>query len=286
MDYFLQPLTSVWSLSQPEKTSMLTPFVCLTTLFAAGGFFTSAQGVGFIPQGLAKQLRVEYEAEVTSVVEKADTAEVTWSRPGQPDRVEEADACVLAVPPPQALSVFGQFTADQRNYLTHTNARRSIIVAFGLDRSTTERSMMVIVPRAEHPDILGFGLEHNLAPGRTPAGKGLVMAYLSDFAVESTWSVDDADITRRVLAAVAKLGILPELERHCVTTWVNRVNHGVVARQPGGYRAAMIFKHSLPAHSRIKLAGGDYFTHSATNNSVVSGEIAARSILAQAYSEP
>jgi oxygen-dependent protoporphyrinogen oxidase len=281
MDYLLQPLTSVWSLSQPENTSMLTPFVCLTSLFATGGFFTFAQGVGFLPQGLARQLLVEYHAEVTSVVETANNVEVTWSRRGQSERMEQADACVIAVPPPQALSIFDQFTDDQRSYLAQTNFRRSIIVAFGLDRPTAERSMMLIVPRTEHPDILGFGLEHNLAPGRTPAGKGLVMAYLSDLATESAWSLEDAGITRCILNAANKLGILPELGSHCVTTYVTRIKHGVVARQPGDYRAATHFRRSLPPGSRVKLAGGDYFTHSATNNSVVSGEAAARRILVQ-----
>jgi protoporphyrinogen/coproporphyrinogen III oxidase len=286
MDYFLQPLTSVWSLSQPEDTSMLTPFVCLTTLFETGGFFTSAHGVGFLPQGLARQLRVEYNAEVTSVVERGDRVDVTWTRPGHSERMETADACVIAVPPPQALRIYEQFTDDQQDHLARTNCRRSIIIAFGLDRPTAERAMMLIVPRAEHPDVLGFGLEHNLAPGRTPTGQGLVMAYLSDTATETAWLLDDASIIHQVLNAVKKLGILPELERHCSTTYVTRLTHGVVARRPGDYQATMQFKRSLPSLSRVKLAGGDYFTHSATNNSMVSGESTARRILDQLRAVP
>ncbi|GCD39358.1 hypothetical protein OEIGOIKO_07188 [Streptomyces chrestomyceticus JCM 4735] len=285
LEYLLDPLVSGLCLGEPEEVSAAMPFVFLDVILFGGGFFTSKDGVGFLPKGLARQLTVEHHAQVTSVEERGEEVAVTWHRPGEAEHLETAAACVLAVPPPQVPHLYGQLTADQREFLDDAPYARSIHVAFGLDRPTAERAMLVQASRVEHPDLCAFVLEHNLSPQRVPEGAGLVMTHLRGAWSDRNWDLGDDKVVDHVLAGVRRMGILPELERHTTMTHIWRVSPCLIGRRPGDYRAIARFAAGCDPRGRVQLAGGDILGHSTTNSSVASGERAARNLVARLRTE-
>lgn len=280
LDYFLEPLVKSPTLGEPEQLSMVSAFAFLRVLFVGGGFFTSRKGVGFLTQGLASQLNVEYGARVTSVEQRGDEVVVTWSREGESERVATGSGCVLAVPPPQALVAYPQLAPGQRDYLANVTYSCSVHIAFGLDRPTAESSVLLQIPRVEHPDLMAYVLEHNQAHERVPHGRGLIMAHHRDSWSRENWELDDARVIEHALDATRRLRILPELERHMTTALVCRVAPGLVLRRPGDYRAVSAFARTLDPNARVQFASGDFLGHSTTDASVCAGERAARNLIA------
>lgn len=276
VEYLLDPLCMLASLQDAERTSSIAPFMLLHSLMGGGGFFTFAEGVGFLPRTLARRLAVEFHATVRSVEERGDEVRVTWSRPDGGDRTWTADACVIAVPPPQMLGIHPQLGAEHREFFEGVEYAGSAHIAFGLDRPTAEKAVMVNVPRGEHPALVGFLMPHNTVPGRVPAGRGLVMAHFRGSWSDDNSRLDDAALTDHALAAARDLGLVPELHTHTTTTHVLRSRQCVVFRRPGDYRACARLAGTLPNDSRIRLAGGDYFTQSSTHHSLTSAVRAAR----------
>ncbi|MFC7308935.1 protoporphyrinogen/coproporphyrinogen oxidase [Streptomyces monticola] len=271
-EYLLAPFVAGPALAEPEQASALSAFFFFNTLIASGGTFTTPQGVGFLPRGLAGQLPVEYLAEATSVEEHKDEVTVTWNRPGEPEHIETAAACVIAVPPPRLPGLYPQLDDGQRTYLQDIAYSRSVHIAFGLDRPTAESSLLLQIPRIEHPELAAYVLEHNQHPDRVPPGTGLVMAHFRGTWSADHWALDDEQVVKHALAGTRRLGVLPELERHMTMAEVFRVSPCTVMRRPGEYRAIARFARTLRGDTRVRFAGGDFLAHSTTNSSVCSGE--------------
>ncbi len=279
LEYLLGPFVAGPALAIPEEAAVVSAFFFFNTLIASGGTFTSPEGVGFLPQGLARQLTVEYEAEATSVEESGDSVTVTWTRPGEAEHRESVEACVIAVPTPRLLDIYPQLTAEQRDYFQQVDYSSSVHVAFGLDKPTKESSLLLQVPRIEHRDVAAYVLEHNQSVDRVPAGKGLVMAHFRGDWSAANWDLDDSTVVDYAIAETRRLGLLPELEHGTTMAEVFRVSPCTVRRRPGEYRAIARIAATLRPDSRVRLASGDYLAHSTTNSSVCSGQRAAERII-------
>ncbi|MFD5317658.1 protoporphyrinogen/coproporphyrinogen oxidase [Streptomyces sp. NPDC127098] len=277
VDHLLDPLCMLASLQDVERTSSIAPFMLLNSLLGGGGLFTFEEGVGQLPRSLAARLSVTYHARVHQVEESSAGVSVTWQAgDGAGERTERADACVLAVPVSQTLDLYGQLGRPFADFFRQVEYTGSVHVAFGLDRPTAERAVMVNVPRAEHPALVGVILPHNTAPGRVPDGRGLVMAHF-----RGSWSDRHRDLPEERLvdharAALRSVGLAPEIEGHTVMTHVLRPGQCVVFRRPGDYRELARLSGAWPSDSRVRLAGGDFFTQSSTHHSICSGATAAR----------
>ncbi len=277
-EYFFEPVSSCRVLAEPEKHSALGVLSFINLIIAGGGFFTSERGVGFLPQGLARELPVEYQAEVLSVEDHGGHVEVTWSRPGMPERSVHAEACVIATAPAQMLPIYKQLAEAPREFLSSLEYSRSLHVAVGPSRPTKEQAIFFMTSRVEHPDIVGFVLNHNMAAGRVPDGKGLVMAYLRDRWARENWNADDEAIIEHVIAAAARLKVLPELGEHQIMGGVLRVQPGLVIRRPGDFQAISRMAPAL-TRGRVQFAGGEYLGDSSTNHSVCAGERIAHRLI-------
>ncbi|MFK0120504.1 protoporphyrinogen/coproporphyrinogen oxidase [Streptomyces sp. NPDC090994] len=271
VDHLLDPLCMLASLQDVERTSSVAPFMLLNSLLGGGGLFTFRDGVGLLPRLLAAQLPVTYHATVRQVEESATGVAVTWqAQDGTGERTERADACVLAVPASLAPDLYGQMPRRFSDFFRHVEYTGSVHVAFGLDRPTAEKAVMVNVPRSEHPALVGVILPHNTAPGRVPQGRGLVMAHF-----RGSWSDRHRDLPEEQLvdharSALRTVGLTPETDDHTVMTHVMRPGRCVVFRRPGDYREIARLAPAWPAASRVRLAGGDFFTQSSTHHSICS----------------
>lgn len=275
VDYTLELLCILASLDDAEVTSSVGPFMILRSLLGGGGFFTSATGVRFLPHALAAQVQVEYQATVHSVEEDAGEVRVVWSRDGVTTN-SRAQACVIAVPPPLVHGIYPQLQECERTAFAAMRYAASIHLAFGLDRPTTSKEVVLDFPRREHADMCGFVLPHDMSDERVPAGRDLAMAHFRGSWSASHLEVDDDSLATAAPEGARHLRVLPELDDHAELLRVCRVPLGIVVRRPGDYRLLDGLSAARPTDSKVQFAGGDFFAHSTTNHSAASGIGAAR----------
>lgn len=278
-EHLIAPFTAGPALAEPESATIVNAFFSFNVIVSGGPGFTSREGVGFLPKALAAHVSVRHHAEVTSVEVRNDEAVVTWTSPESGEHVDTAAAVVVAVAPPHAASLCAGLPAALSDYFRQTRYSRALHIAFGLSRPTEEPSLLLQVPRIEHPDIVAYVLEHNQARERVPRGTGLVMAQLREPWAAEHWEQDDQDVVDHVLTETGKLGILPELHTDTVLTEVIRVPQCTLIRRPGEYRHAARVAQALSSQAPLYFAGGDYLSQSSTNGSLVSGEKAAARVL-------
>jgi oxygen-dependent protoporphyrinogen oxidase len=136
--------------------------------------------------------------------------------------------------------------------------------------------MMIQVPAREHPDLCVLVLDHNRAPGRAPAGKGLVTSYWHTAWADQQWERDDAEIIDAAIPAIER--ILPGVARSVEFTHVQRWRPAVVMSKPGTYRDLARFTAATDTTAPVQLCG-DYLSASTTNASLCSGERAAERLI-------
>ncbi|GLF95380.1 protoporphyrinogen/coproporphyrinogen oxidase [Streptomyces yaizuensis] len=285
LDYLVEPLCSTQFLAPADEVAAVGAFSIMWGTFGAASF-TFDGGVGRLPTLLlglplmrSERTRVELSARVTDVRPDGDGVQVTWERDGT-RHIEHAHACVVAVPGPVAAGIVPSLTDDQRTYLTGLRYTSDVHVTFGLRKPPRETALGVAVPRREHPDLCVALFEHNLGPGRAPAGRGLVSLVFRHHWSAERGALDDARVIEDALTAVGEA--LPDLAVHIAEhrdmAAVQRWDRAVLARPAGGYRDLARFTAGLDPRSPIQLAG-DYFSYSTTNASLATGEQAAQRIV-------
>ncbi|MFJ4773785.1 protoporphyrinogen/coproporphyrinogen oxidase [Streptomyces uncialis] len=286
LDHLVEPLCSTQFLAPADEVSAVGVLSIMWGTFGAASF-TFDGGVGRLPALLlglplmrSEQTRVELNARVNDVRRDGDGVKVTWERDGT-SSVERGDACVVAVPGPIAAGIVPSLTDDQRTFLTGLRYTSDVHVTFGLREATDETALGVAVPLREHPDLCVVLHEHNLGPGRAPAGHGLVSLVFRHHWSAPRLTLDDDTVIQDSLTAVNE--VLPELAAHIgehrEMAAVQRWDRAVLARPAGGYRDLARFTGSLDPRSPIQLAG-DYFAYSTTNASLATGETAAQRVAA------
>lgn len=283
-DYLIEPTCASMTLNAAEDNSAASFLFFVRRVLATRGLFSSPDGIDFLPRGLARHVRdVRLRTTAVAVAPCAAGVTVTWQQAGGPQQTSEAAACVLAVPAPQAASLYQGWTPDQREFLTSVRYGRCVNVSVALSRPPAEPACFLLTPRAEQPHLAAVVLEHNKAPGRAPDGRGLVTGYWRQAWSDSRAGLDDAELSA---AALDTLGTaLPHLVTDVEWTHVQRWNPSIAVNFPGHLAALRRFTRSLDPASPVQPAG-DYFSGTTTNSSLCSGERAAQRVLAMLGKTP
>jgi oxygen-dependent protoporphyrinogen oxidase len=271
----LEPITRALVLTEPERTSVVDLFAACRSLLVAGHLLTHPDGVGFFLARAAGHLDVSTGAQVEEVTEAADGVRVRW-RDSEGRHEEAADAVVLAVPGPAALAIHPDLAPEQRKYLENLEYSAAIVVSLGVARAPAEPSSMVLIPRDVDPDLAVIGLGHNLAPGRAPAGGGVLTAFwMSEWSGRHLGDSDD-ELVAHTRATINRLrpGWAEDVRAAHVARW----HPALVASRVGTYAGLVDFHaHTDPA-ARIQLAG-DFHAQSSVNASIAAGERAAHALI-------
>ncbi|MFC9250435.1 protoporphyrinogen/coproporphyrinogen oxidase [Amycolatopsis thailandensis] len=276
LDYFVDPVCSAYSFTGAEKLSSFQ-FLWMLGNFLNTKAFNLQGGIDLLVRQIARQVQVRVDAPVSSVRETETGVDVDYRDQGGNETSLHADACVLAVPAPIASKMLTTSSPRQRDYLAGVPYGSTAHVIVGLDKPPAEPAALLLVPRVEHPDLVAAVLAHNAAPGRTPAGGGLMSLYFRD-----TWSAryqdaSDDVVVKDALASLRK--VLPDLARHLdahrTIARVQRFQHASVIRNGEDYRKLQEFTGGWSSKSKIQLAG-DFLAASSTNAALATGISAAR----------
>ncbi|MDQ1500666.1 MAG: protoporphyrinogen/coproporphyrinogen oxidase [Actinomycetota bacterium] len=276
LDWIVDPALGALFVASPDRLSAVD-FLFAVRNILGGSFFNSRKGVGFLPEGLARHLHVELSARCTAVEERNGGVTVTWERTGEAEHVEEAAVCVIALSGHQMLAVYPQLDPVRRAVVEDIEYSTCVDVHLALSAPPAEESMMLQVPSREHPDLCVIVLDHNRAPGRAPAGKGLLTSYWHTAWGDQQWDRPDDEIVETAVPVIDR--ILPGVADAVEFARVQRWRPAVVMSRPGTYRDLARFTAATDPAARVQLCG-DYLSASTTNASLCSGERAAERIIA------
>jgi protoporphyrinogen/coproporphyrinogen III oxidase len=268
---FLDPVVRASLQNTLEQMSIVDLLFMLRNYLGAT-FMNFAGGINRLPEALARQVPVHLSAPVTSIEERAGGVAVTWTRPGEPEHVEEATACVIALSAQAMETLHPSLTAEQREIVRSLDYSQAVTVHVALDRIPETSAMYIQVPAQAHPDMLSIGVDHGKAPGRAPAGKGLLSSIWTAEWSAKHWNDADDEIVDAAVTGMET--VFPGLGTDVVFGHVSRADPALLLSRAGTYQALRRFHRSSAPASRIALAG-DYFGGNSTNAAACSGMQAA-----------
>lgn len=275
-DHLIEPLTRARFLVEPEQTSVVDLFTLVKNFLLPGHLLAHPDGVAFFLERAAARLDVRTGCAVTAVHEDPTSVAVTWTEADGADRTERFDGCVLAVPTATLLDIHPGLDGRRRDYLRSLDYSTSVMVHLGLRTAPPEPAGVVLFPRATAGDLATVGLGHNLAPGRTPSGAGIVTAYwMTDWSRQHLDDEDD-DHVSRTLETLARH--FPSWPLEVVTSVVARWDPAMVASRPGTFRGLAAYTALSRADRRIQVAG-DFLSQTTVDASVAAGEVMALRLL-------
>ncbi|HEX9684052.1 MAG TPA: NAD(P)/FAD-dependent oxidoreductase [Acidimicrobiales bacterium] len=264
-------------LATPSDTISKVDLFYGLSKFIGVSFLALRNGNGSYGDTLARRFDVELGAMVHEVTDRGDRAAIRWTDASGMEHDEEAAGCVLAVPAPAAAAMHAGLDDWRRAFLGRVSYTTSVSVSAALSRPPRDvPASLIFLPRRVHDGLIGMVLDHNKAPGRAPAGKGLVSGYaITDWARELI-DEDDQTISKHMLAAYD--AILPGVSDDVEFTVVGRWRPTAMFGHPGYYREYRRFDELAALDGRVQLAG-DYFMTSNVDTATRNGEVAARRLL-------
>lgn len=259
-----------------EKQSVVDFFFSFNNVIGSK-LLSFKQGMGFFPNAVVERagLCVKLGAKVEEVRETPSGAVVSWAD-ASGAHSDTVQGVVVALPAYQASSLVPALPKEAHEILRSIKYTTSVNISCGLQLPPPNNPAFVVqIPRSVHPDLFGIVLEHNKAPGRVPAGKGMASLYtMSDWA-EKLIDLDDGAVVERILAAGDR--VIPGLSKGVEFAHINRWYPVIVYSEPGMYRRLRDLKPLLAQSRRIHFAG-DYFSCSNLNTATAGGERAAREL--------
>jgi len=274
-DYLIEP-TVRGGAGVPGDVISVVEFFFLWQKVLGSKLYAFRDGYSSFPQRIADRLKdVRLGTRVLEVVEDSTGVRVTYE---DVDGVhtETGAGAVVSSMANWVPDIVPQLDAERARFLRGLNYTSTMSINLALNRVPDCPASFVVVPRPVSEGLFAIILEHNKAPGRAPAGKGLVSLFMmNQWAVDHMDATDDAilaDVLPDAEKAIPGLGDAIEFVR------VNRWYPVLVYSHPGLYRELGRFHASRDLKSRIHLAGS-YNSSGNVNTATTAGERAARELL-------
>jgi protoporphyrinogen/coproporphyrinogen III oxidase len=272
-DYLISAAIRAIYAIEPEQVSRVE-FLGIIALFAGARLVAFRKGMAYYADQLAAKLDITLGARVTAVEQRADGATVTW-QDAEGERSESVAGCVVALPAQLAAGVRVDLDSWRAEYLGAVRRGKLITSNVALSKAPSGiRATYTMIPRAEHPFLGGLGCEHNKAPGRAPAGKGLLTLALTNDWCERHFD-DDDDGLRRVSAEAADAflpGVADDIEFIEINRWEQQYS-------PVGHYAKLPEYRSRTARlDRTVHLAGEYLSAPNLTAATASGEAAAAAL--------
>lgn len=232
-------------------------------------------GMSTLPARLLEGIEVLTQHRVLQVDEQPGQVRVSYtSAAGQQTR--SFDACVVAVPPAVAVSLYPQMRAGSKTFFSQAQYSRSVNVHLGLSRRPDHPELYIMMPKAECPDITTVFLDHLKAPDRAPEGKGMVSVFLRSEWCAERYGAPDQQVLDEVLAKLKPY--FGDLGSQLEQTVVQRWEYCAMMVTPGAFSRMNSHYQAIDPQARVQLAG-DSAPFSSVNTAVTSGENAARLLI-------
>jgi oxygen-dependent protoporphyrinogen oxidase len=274
-DYLVEPIVRAGA-GVPANVISVVEFFFLAQKVLGTQLFAFKHGYSSFAQRLAEGFDIVYGATVKEVVEDATGVEVSWET-AKGSVTKRGSGVVVSSMGNRVPDMVPQLAPERAEFLRALNYTSCITFSLGLSRQPYGKAAFVVAPRPVSNKVFAGILEHHKAPGRVPAGKGLVTFYGMNGWSERNMERTDEEIIQDAIGDAEKLvpGVSDAIEFSMVHRWYPVL----VYSHPGLYRALGRFHSSRPLASRIHLAGS-YNSSSNVNTATVAGERASRELIA------
>lgn len=274
-DYLIEP-TVRGGAGVPGNMISVVEFFFLWQKVLGTKLFAFRDGYSSFPERMAAALPdVRLNCAAVEVVEDGDGVTVTYDSPSG-RQVERGSGCIVSAMGNRVPDLVPQLDPERARFLRDLNYTATMSINLGLRSKPQCPASFIVVPRPVSEGMFAIILEHNKVPGRAPAGKGLVSAFMMN-----QWAVDhmecsDEQIVAEVVADAEK--VLPGIGDDIEFARVNRWYPVLVYSHPGLYKKMARFHAARSLTSRIHLAGS-YNSSGNVNTATTAGERAARELL-------
>ena len=209
------------------------------------------------------------------MVDAGDGVRVTWEGPDG-RHTETGAGAVVSSMANRVPDIVPQLDPERAEFLRGLNYTSTFAINLALSRPPDTPASFIVVPRPVSEGLFALILEHNKAPGRAPAGKGLVTLYTMNEWTVAHGDEDDETLLTSIMPDAEKA--IPGLGDDIEFFRVNRWYPVLVYSHPGLYRELGRFHATRDRSSRIHLAGS-YNSSGNVNTATEAGERAARELL-------
>jgi oxygen-dependent protoporphyrinogen oxidase len=268
--YLCEPIVRTMLIADTDKVSKVELFSGIGNIFTAK-ILAAAGGQGRLPEALAGRLKVHLQTPVTEVRRVQNGVHISHS-----GTTSDYDACVVTCPLPEATAI----CVDDRSILGELDKSlgytQCISVAVATARPPDCPAFLVMFPSVEDPDIALMFLDHNKAPDRAPAGRGLVSCLWETGASERMIDASDEKVVEHTLATL--FAVFPELRGAVEFTHVTRWRRALPFTRIGAYQDIGRLNAALDPHSPVQYAA-DFMSAAGQNTAVEFGNRAARNLI-------
>jgi oxygen-dependent protoporphyrinogen oxidase len=276
LERWIGPWLSDTALCEPEAASRVLALGLLA--FRRHAWLGTLRGdLGDVAAALAGSLRARCGVAVRAIEPRAAGFRVHHAGPaGQGE--SDADAVVLAVPPPDVLAVAADVLASaERDVLRARRAAPALGLTLGLESPLAAHATRIRVPRREGLPFATLVLEPGVPGARVPEGRGL--AVLLGAADARALDAADERVASRWIAALD--GLLPGAAARVAWTRVHRWVSAFPRFDVGDHRALARLRRveaDARARGRRLYLAGDHLIGPTLEAAVVSGERAAAAL--------
>jgi oxygen-dependent protoporphyrinogen oxidase len=253
--------------------------VLLTVVFNTldAGFWNFRDAVDLLPQALAAAVDMRLSAEVVAV-HRASTGFVIDVDGSRGRQALHARGVILAIPG-QSIPAVAPWLPDWLlRPLARTEFSRVSSIHLGLRHPPATNVVGIGFTNA----VAGVGvleLEHRRAPGRTPAGKGMVSVYFVNAPGFDCVDASDAELTGRAMTIMESrfLGMRNEVELVHRVSWPT----GIALFPVGRIREMSAVRRQLAIWNDPIDVAGDWLDGVASESALRTGEQAADRLAAR-----
>ena len=273
-DYLIDP-TVRGGAGVPGDVISVVEFFFLWQKVLGSRLYAFRDGYSSFPQRLADDLDVRLGCTVGEIIEKDGAVEVSWDGPDG-GRTEVGSGAIVSSMGNIVPDIVPGLTPERAAFLRNLNYTSTMSVNLALSSPPPNQPAgFIVVPRPVSEGLFALIMEHNKAPGRAPAGKGLVSLYTMNEWTVAHRDDDDETVLTALLAEAEK--VIPRLGDEIEFYNVNRWYPVLVYSHPGLYRELGRFHATRDRNSRIHLAGS-YNSSGNVNTAVAAGERAAHEL--------
>ena len=268
-------------LSNPETASIGQLLWTLKNFFKPY-FYGLDGGMDALPRALAAELNVKLEHEVVNVTESAHGTEVTYRDPQRRECAERFDRVLITATTDRALAMFPQMHSVQKQFYQSTEYICSVNTHLCLSRRPANPATYIMVSPQENADLCGVIVDHLKAGKRAPAHKGQITVFCRSEWCERHLDVADDRVLNQVLGFLEPYyGDLSATLEDCV---IGRWPIVVPKMPQGRFKQIVAYQQSIDPAARVQFAG-DLEPIGGVNAALVSGEKAAKRMVAAAYDD-
>ncbi|MGH9035819.1 MAG: protoporphyrinogen/coproporphyrinogen oxidase [Acidimicrobiia bacterium] len=277
LDHLVNPTVRGLVGASADQVSVVD-FLFAFSRFIGARFLAFRHGMGSYAHHIARRFDVELGARVVAVEQSEGDVSLTWSDARGVEQTERLAGCVLAVPASVSAGVHTRLDAWRRDFLRRVTYTTHVNVTVALGRAPASvPAFLINVPQPVHHGLIVITLDHNKAPGRAPAGKGLLGLYTASEWARQLSSEDDDVVVKEVVDAAER--VLPGIGDDVEFATVHRWDPMVLRSRPGYWAELARFNQIRDAEDQLIQLAGDYFSCSNVNGATAAGERAARDLV-------